>query len=275
MSQSGNGGVRLRIISALVLMPPALAAAWFGWPWLPAVVVAAAAGMGIEWARLVDGGPEQRRALIVGTPLAAAVLVAFAYPAAGCAVAVMGAAAVGAQSVGRTAPAPLWAAGGTLWLALGSVSFLWVAQQAPGQAYDGATVLWFLVLVWSVDVAAYVAGRAFGGPKLAPVLSPNKTWAGFCGGLAGAALAGWGAAALVGAAVAVMVPVSLLLGLAAQFGDLAESMAKRRFKVKDSGGLIPGHGGLLDRLDSLLAAALMLGLLTLVAGAPPLQWRFP
>ena len=270
MAGSGNSGVKLRVVSALALMPPALAAAWFGSPWLPVVVAAAAAGMGIEWARLVDDGPEQRRALIVATPLAAAVLAAFAYPAAACAVAVMGAAAVGAQAVGRSAPAPLWAAGGTLWLALGCVSFLWIAALA-----GRATVLWLLVLVWSVDVAAYVVGRVVGGPKLAPVLSPKKTWAGFFGGLGGAALAGWIASMLTGGEGAAVVPVSVFVGVAAQLGDLVESAAKRRFKVKDTGGLIPGHGGLLDRLDSLLAAALVVGLAVLATGVPPLQWRFP
>jgi len=249
-------------------MPPALAAVWYGWPWLPAIVAAAAAGMGIEWARLVNGGPEQRRALIVATPLAAAVLAAFFYPAAACAVAVMGSATVGAQAVGRTTPAPLWAAGGTLWLALGGVSFLCSA------AHSGrATTLWLLVLVWTVDIAAYAVGRAVGGPKLAPALSPNKTWAGFVGGLAGAALAGWAAAVLAGGTVAFVVPASVLLGIAAQLGDLVESAAKRRFNVKDTGGLIPGHGGLLDRLDSLLAASLTLAVIIVVTGVTPLQWR--
>ncbi len=261
MAGAGNNGVRLRVVSALAMMPPALAAAWFGWPWLPALVAAAAAGMGFEWARLVGAGTGG--ALIVATPLAATVLAAFAYPAAACAVAVMGAATVGAQAVGRAAPAPLWAAFGTLWLALGSVSFLWVAATA-----GRATVIWLLALVWAADSAAFAIGRAVGGPRLAPVLSPNKTWAGFVGGLGGAAIAGAAAAAMSGAAMAVLVPLSVLVGVAAQLGDLGESAAKRRFKVKDSGGLIPGHGGLLDRLDSLLAAALALGALVLAAGSP-------
>jgi len=265
MAGSGNSGVKLRIVSALALIPPALAAAWYGWPWLPVLVAAAAAGMGIEWARLVNGGADRRRVLVVATPLAASILAAFAYPAAACAVAVMGAATVGAQAVGRTARAPLWAAGGTLWLALGCVSFLWSAMNG-----GRATTLWLLVLVWAVDVAAYVAGRSVGGPKLAPVLSPNKTWAGFIGGLVGAGLAGCAAAALTGDTAAVVVPVSVLLGVAAQLGDLVESAAKRRFNVKDTGGLIPGHGGLLDRLDSLLAASLALAVLILVTGTTPL-----
>jgi phosphatidate cytidylyltransferase len=207
------------------------------------------------------------RALVIATPAVAAALAAFHFPAAACAVAVMGAAAVGAQAVSRDAPAPLWAAGGTLWLALGCVGFLWIDAVA-----GRATVIWLLALVWSVDVAAYAVGSTIGGPKLAPRLSPKKTWAGFLGGLAGAAIAGAAVTALAGGNLAVDVLVSAVLGLAAQFGDLAESAAKRRFNVKDTGGLIPGHGGLLDRLDSLLAASLMLAFLILAAGAPPLQW---
>lgn len=267
MAGSGNNSVKLRVISALVMMPPALVAAWVGRPWLPALVAAAAAGMGIEWARLVDSRSAPRRALIVATPVAAAVLAAFGNSAAACAVAVMGAAAVGAQAVGADAPAPLWAAAGTLWVALGSAAFLWIAALA-----GRATVLWLLVLVWAVDSAAFAVGRTVGGPKLAPLLSPNKTWAGFVGGLVGATLVGWGAAALAGdSAAAPVVVASAVLGLAAQLGDLAESAAKRHFHVKDSGGLIPGHGGLLDRLDSLLAAALALAAWVLIAGVSPLQ----
>ncbi|MGB8181317.1 MAG: phosphatidate cytidylyltransferase, partial [Stellaceae bacterium] len=155
-----------------------------------------------------------------------------------------------------------------LWLALGCVAFLWSAMNG-----GRATTLWLLALVWAVDIAAYAVGRAAGGPKLAPVLSPNKTWAGFFGGLAGAALAGSGAAALTGGDAAIVVPASLALGIAAQLGDLVESAAKRRFNVKDTGGLIPGHGGLLDRLDSLLAASLLLAVLILVTGTVPLQWH--
>jgi len=100
----------------------------------------------------------------------------------------------------------------------------------------------------------------------------NKTWSGFIGGILSAALVGWAAAGATGAATALLVPAGFALGLAAQLGDLAESLAKRRFGVKDSGSLIPGHGGLLDRLDGMLAAAALLGLLTLAAGASPLVW---
>jgi phosphatidate cytidylyltransferase len=134
-------------------------------------------------------------------------------------------------------------------------------------------VLWLFVTVWASDTGAFVTGRAIGGPRLWPRLSPSKTWSGAVGGLIATALVGGLAALWAGAAATLLVPAGIALGIAAQAGDLAESLAKRRFGVKDSGGLIPGHGGLLDRLDGMLAAAALLSLMTLAAGASPLVWR--
>ncbi len=119
--------------------------------------------------------------------------------------------------------------------------------------------------VWGADSLAYFAGRAIGGPKLAPKISPNKTWAGFFGGLAGALIVSWVIAAWFGYSITTKFIV-LVLGLAiiSQIGDLAESALKRHFDVKDSGNLIPGHGGVLDRIDGLVAASvglLVIGLL--------------
>jgi phosphatidate cytidylyltransferase len=120
-------------------------------------------------------------------------------------------------------------------------------------AYAGL-VFWVMAVTWATDIFAYFAGRAIGGPKLAPSISPNKTWAGLVGGVVGAGLAGWGLSALfdlgapfqwIGAPMAVL----------AQGGDLYESWVKRRHGVKDSGTILPGHGGVLDRLDGLLAVA--------------------
>jgi phosphatidate cytidylyltransferase len=126
-------------------------------------------------------------------------------------------------------------------------------------------VFWLLLVTWATDIFAYFAGRSIGGPKLAPRISPNKTWAGLIGGMAGAeavgALAGW----LLGIGSPFLY-VGGLLGLLAQMGDLYESAVKRRHGVKDSGSLIPGHGGVLDRLDGLLPvilATLLLLILTL------------
>lgn len=122
---------------------------------------------------------------------------------------------------------------------------------------DTPLLLWVLVVTWATDIFAYFAGRAIGGPKLAPAISPNKTWAGLGGGMAGAAAAGW----LVGRYFELQDTTPWIhwtgaaMGLIAQLGDLYESGVKRRAGVKDSGTLLPGHGGALDRLDGLLAVS--------------------
>ncbi len=117
-------------------------------------------------------------------------------------------------------------------------------------------ILFLFALVWATDVAGYFAGRAFGGPKLAPKISPNKTWSGAAGGTIGAMLAGLGVAALAGIdnLVAIAI-VAFGLSAVAQVGDLFESGVKRRFGAKDASHLIPGHGGVMDRLDGFIAAA--------------------
>ncbi|HEY0085482.1 MAG TPA: phosphatidate cytidylyltransferase [Allosphingosinicella sp.] len=128
-------------------------------------------------------------------------------------------------------------------------------------------VLWAMLVTWSTDIFAYFAGRGFGGAKLAPKISPNKTWAGLIGGMIGAAVVGGVAAWLFDLDILFAV-AGAAMGLLAQLGDLYESKVKRRLGVKDSGSIIPGHGGVLDRLDGLLPVALAtLGLLLLVLGS--------
>ncbi|HZG08446.1 MAG TPA: phosphatidate cytidylyltransferase [Allosphingosinicella sp.] len=125
-------------------------------------------------------------------------------------------------------------------------------------------VFWAMLVTWSTDIFAYFAGRSIGGPKLAPRISPNKTWAGLIGGMAGAAVIGGIAAWLFGLDL-LFVLAGALMGLLSQLGDLYESKVKRRLGVKDSGTLLPGHGGMLDRVDGLLPVAIAtLALLLLV-----------
>jgi len=260
----------LRVVSAAVLGPPALAAVWYGGAWLAGLVLIAVALMGWEWARLVGrGGFGPAGIAVVATGLAAVAAAADGglsvggLVAAGGAVVVFGAALAGGAE-------PLWAAGGTLWLAVGTAAFM-VLAALPEAGRD--TALWLLAVVWANDTAAYVCGRTIGGPKLAPRFSPNKTWAGFAGGVASAGLAGWIAGWLAeSGSPLLLIGLSLLLGVAAQLGDLAESAAKRHFGVKDASALIPGHGGLLDRVDGLLAASILAGLLALATGRSPLLW---
>ena len=133
-----------------------------------------------------------------------------------------------------------------------AAALAWLRTRSQG---GGVSTLALLLAVWSSDVGAFAAGRAIGGPRLAPSISPGKTWAGVAGGLVAAAVAGGLVAAGTGRPVGMGALAGLVLAMAAQAGDLAESAAKRRFGVKDSGRIIPGHGGLLDRLDGLVAAA--------------------
>jgi phosphatidate cytidylyltransferase len=126
-------------------------------------------------------------------------------------------------------------------------------------------LLWVLFLVWATDSGAYFAGRAIGGPKLAPRISPKKTWAGLAGGMLAAALVGWAMQNGVMPGAWRLAAASAALAVVAQAGDLAESGLKRYFGVKDSSQLIPGHGGVLDRLDGLLAVAPAVAVLALIS----------
>jgi phosphatidate cytidylyltransferase len=260
-----------RIVSALVLAPPSLAAVWFGPPWLDLLVLLAAAGMGWEWGRLCGRGRFATVGSLVLLTSAASVfvLVFEVHPAVlSVLVAVAGALAVLAAAALTREAEPLWAGMGTLWLTLGGVAFLRLAIGPRGRD----TALWLLAVVWATDIGAYVVGRALGGPRLAPRISPHKTWAGLLGGTASAAAVGLVAARLTGASSMLLLATSIALAVVAQLGDLAESLAKRHFGVKDSSGLIPGHGGLLDRLDGLIAAAIAAAALALATGQTPLSW---
>ena len=271
-TRSNTNPLWLRIVSALMLAPLPVAAIWFGWPWLPLLTGLAAAIMAWEWGRLCRGGRfGQTGILLVAIVLAAVVAAAFAFPWLALGTALLGAGLV-LGAARRTGDAePQWTAFGTLWVALPCVCLLWLAGDGPA---GRATLLWLLAVVWATDIGAYATGRTFGGPRLAPRWSPRKTWAGLAGGTACAALVGWATAAWLGISPAV--PLAILsagLAIVGQFGDLAESVAKRRFGVKDSSGLIPGHGGLLDRLDGLLAVLPVVALLTLIGGRSLLAWR--
>lgn len=161
-----------------------------------------------------------------------------------------------------------------LWIALG-LAYCGTLPMAlcllrQSSFYGLAAVLFLFAVVWITDIAAYFVGRAFGGPKLFPRVSPKKTWSGFLGGTLGASIAG----ALMLAILGILIhwqhfALALLLSVASAMGDLFESAFKRRFGVKDSGRILPGHGGLLDRLDGFLAAALVAVLIGLLRDHDP------
>jgi phosphatidate cytidylyltransferase len=269
---AANNALGRRVVSALVLAPLPVAAIWFGWPWLPLLTGAAAAVMAWEWGRLCRGGDFGRTGIVlVAVVLAAVGAAALASTGLALGTALLGAGLV-LWAARKTRDAePQWAAFGAIWVALPCVCLLWLAHDGPA---GRVTLLWLLAVVWATDIGAYAVGRTLGGPRLAPRWSPRKTWAGLAGGTACAALTGWATAVWLGISPALpLALVSAGLAIVEQFGDLAESVAKRRFGVKDSSGLIPGHGGLLDRLDGLLAVIPVVALLTLIGGRSLLAWR--
>ncbi|GGF40415.1 phosphatidate cytidylyltransferase [Aliidongia dinghuensis] len=253
------------------MIPVALAAVWYGAPWTSGLAALAAAIMAWEWGRLVGRSRRLVDDLLLAV-IAALSVVAGAYAAAwlGLVLAALGIALQHRLGRDRNA-APLWTAFGLVWIIVPCIGFVWL-RDAP--AHGAATVYWLLALVWAIDTAAYAAGRTLGGPKLAPRISPKKTWAGLLGGVLAAVIIGAIAALVVGTgSVGQLALLSGVLAIVEQIGDMAESFAKRRFGAKDSSNLIPGHGGLLDRLDGMLAVVLAVVILSLVTGGSVLTWR--
>jgi phosphatidate cytidylyltransferase len=271
MAPPGDGQVlKTRAISAVVLAPPALAAAWAGGYPFAALVALAAALMCWEWFTIVFrqfGNPGRAAAGICA--FAALVAVTAPLQALGL-VALMAVAAALVTEGGRDLASRLWRAGGIVYIGAPTVALVWLR----GDPHSGsATVWWLLLVVWATDIGAYAFGRLIGGPLLLPVVSPKKTWAGLLGGMLCAALAGLAVAVYFGLAHAALVAVaSAVMAVIAQVGDLFESWVKRRWGVKDSSAIIPGHGGVLDRVDGLLSAAIVVAVLTLVSGQPILTW---
>ncbi|WP_417448966.1 phosphatidate cytidylyltransferase [Kordiimonas sp.] len=241
-----------RIISALLLLPPVLGAIYAGEAWFSALLVVGGALMMLEWCQLtviphpaVRGGAVllicslvwllETGALSSNAPLLAALLL----------VSVVGVLII------RIGLRIGWLLAGVAYVGFPIVS-LWLIREG-----SAILVLWIFLVVWATDIGGYFAGKSIGGLKLAPKISPKKTWAGLLGGMA--------LSVVVSVAVHLIFPfssslivLSLLaatLAVWAQVGDLVESGIKRHFGVKDSGGLIPGHGGLLDRVDGLVFVA--------------------
>ena len=260
-----------RIASALVMVPVALAIVWYGGPWIVGLAALAAALMAWEWGRLVG----RSTGLVDGFLLAAIAVVSVlsaAYAAAWVGLLVGAAGILLQQRLAASRNlAPIWTAAGLAWIIGACIGFVWLRGDP---AWGMATVFWLLAVVWAIDTAAYIAGKTIGGPKLAPRISPKKTWAGLIGGVAAAIVVGLVTALIVGSdKIWQIALLSGALAIVEQIGDMAESFAKRRFGVKDSGNLIPGHGGLLDRLDGMLAVVVAVVVLSLVTGGSVLTWR--
>ena len=238
-----------RVAAAVAMGSLALATAWIGgfvfavfW-WLASIVVL------WEWQRLVGGARLAERVAVGGLLVALSALFALHNSIVGVGAAlVLGAVAVGWLAGRREG---IWAAAGALY-AGALVASVVLLRISP--SFGLAAILWLFAVVWGTDIAAYFAGRLIGGPRLWPSVSPGKTWAGaIVGALAGAVL-GLMLAAWTNR-LAALFWLGLATAIVSELGDLFESALKRRFGVKDSSGLIPGHGGLMDRLDAFVAAS--------------------
>jgi phosphatidate cytidylyltransferase len=259
-----------RILAAAILIPSALGAVYLG-GWVLAVwTVAAGLAMAREWVQIVHRETfGWRFALHAAALTASQALLALGH-ANWAFVAVLVIALLGSVAAQARNERGLWVALGVIYIAVPCLAFVWLRNMQP----DGLwTAVWLLCVVWATDSAAYIAGSTVGGPKLAPMISPNKTWAGALAGLAAGALATLILAKLVGVvAVWPIVGAGLVLSLLTQCGDLAESALKRTFGVKNASDLIPGHGGALDRLDGLIFATLGLAAYVDQTGVSPIAW---
>jgi phosphatidate cytidylyltransferase len=249
------GDLRLRLASAAVLAPVAFGCIWLGGLAWAVLICACTIGLMFEWAQLC-GLPLSLHSGAAPCVLVvlSAVVALFGWSGAAIVLLALGAtlALLHSQAL----------AVGTLYIGLPCLALIWLrADPIVGRA----NILLLILVVWATDIGAYLAGRWLGGAKLAPRISPGKTWSGAAGGLVAAILVG-----LANAPKAAMIAAAL--SLVAQAGDLLESGIKRHFNVKDSGRLIPGHGGLLDRLDGVLAAAILAAALAFAKGRGVLIW---
>jgi phosphatidate cytidylyltransferase len=244
------GELGRRMISAVALGLAALATAWYGG--IPFLMLWAAGAFAVwwEWSGIIKADP---RSLVVAVGWVAIAGMAVALAKDAAAIAFICAVIGAAVAMATAQPGRGWAAAGMFYAAAVLIPMVMLRNDP---ALGLVAILWLFAVVWAGDTGAYFAGRQIGGPKLAPSVSPNKTWSGAIGGAIASIAAG---SLLLFAAGFTLRPmhfvVAFAVSIAAQMGDLIESAMKRRFGVKDASKLIPGHGGLMDRVDGLLFAA--------------------
>lgn len=245
----------IRVASAVVLVPAVLAAVWSGGAWYLLLVAVGVALLAVEWAQMTSARSPIRVAAAVTAVVLAGVVLAYTRQMTLAWAAVLGGGTLAALIARGVSERPSDAFLGAIYIGGPAICLVWLRSTHGGVWWTYA----LFAVTWAADIGAFAVGNVLKGPKLWPRFSPNKTWSGFAGGLVAAMAAcvimarytslplGVAAAGLFG----------LLGGLATMAGDLWESMLKRRFGVKDSGDLIPGHGGLLDRVDGLMFAVVI------------------
>jgi phosphatidate cytidylyltransferase len=268
-SHSGPTGrlnnLQVRVVSSVVLIVAVLCLTWLGGAAFTLLAAAISGAIFYEWISMSRGDSAGHH--VTAAALLAAVLVLLL---------------VGVEVeliFGATAVAVLLSAldarwrgqgyGTTAGLVYAALSGISLALLRDDDSQGLAAILFLFAIVWATDIMAYFVGRSLGGPKLAPSISPGKTWSGAIGGAVGGVVAGAAAASVMGYSdVAAAGIVALVLSVVSQLGDLFESWIKRRHGVKDSSQLIPGHGGVMDRVDGLVAAAFALYVIGALLGRP-------
>ncbi|WP_170348640.1 MULTISPECIES: phosphatidate cytidylyltransferase [Ruegeria] len=252
MSDGRWSDLSARILSAAVLIAIGSVEVWLGGLWFEAFIAIACGLMTWELVRMIDPDKVGVRVQL-GILTGVAVLISYHVPPLFKLPVLVAPALVGAGQVGRSKTIYALFA---VWIAASGLGFISI-RETMGFGW----MVWLISVVVATDVAGYFVGKTFGGPKFWPKVSPKKTWSGTAGG--------WAAAAIVGAVFAIyagfgfmFVVISVLASMASQAGDIVESATKRKFGVKDSSNLIPGHGGFLDRFDGMMGAALFV----LIAG---------
>jgi phosphatidate cytidylyltransferase len=260
VAEQGSRNLLMRVIAALVLAPIAISIAYTGgWLWTVLVTVAAI-GLYLEWLAIV-GAARQMRVVapgVVGLALAGFCL-AFGRVDASLVPLALGLTGVALFSPERRG----WTTAGFGYAAAAQVASVLVRLD---QFWGFVALILILLVVWVTDIGGYFAGRGIGGPKLWPRVSPRKTWAGAVGGFAASLVVAAGFAVFGLARTGPLLVLGAALSIVSQLGDLFESAVKRRFDVKDSSQIIPGHGGLLDRLDGFVAAVVLAAILGFLRG---------
>ena len=259
-ADQGSRNLILRVIAALVLAPVAVAIAWLGgWLWITLVTLAAI-GLYVEWLMIVGMARETR----VVTSGAVALAISGLCLALGRIDASLLALALGLVAVALLSPERRsWIATGFFYAAAAQIASVLVRLD---QTNGFVALILILLVVWVTDIGGYFAGRGIGGPKLWPRVSPKKTWAGAVGGFVASLVIAAGFAAFGLGKTGPLLLLGAVLSIASQLGDLFESAVKRRFGVKDSSHIIPGHGGLMDRLDGFVAAVVVAAIFGFLRG---------
>ena len=258
-ADQGSRNLLTRVIAALVLAPLAIAIAYAGgWLWLGFVTLAAI-GLYVEWLTIVGARTLRVMAAGIATLFGAAVWLGMGRIGATYVIAALGVIVAALLSPHRRG----WAALGGCYAFAALIASVAVRLD---RTYGFTALMFVLLIVWVTDIGGYFAGRGFGGPKLWPSVSPKKTWAGAIGGFAASLVVASGFAAFGLGKPGPLVLLGAVLSIASQLGDLFESAVKRRFGVKDSSHIIPGHGGLLDRLDGYVAAIVVAAIFGVLRG---------